>query len=97
MENLNCDENVIITHKTQTDYIENDKTKIYTEYNNDIIKSSLETQTNHIDLHGKMNSDCCLIIDDSSIFSSVTKDVVFTELMYNSRYFIIHFLINIYN
>lgn len=87
MENLNCDEHVIITHKTQTDYIENDKTKIYTEYNNDIIKSSLETQSNHIDLHGKINSDLCLIIDDSSIFSSVTKDDNFTELMYNSRHY----------
>ena len=87
MENLNCDEHVIITHKTQTDYIENDKTKIYTEYNNDIIKSSLETQSNHIDLHGKINSDLCLIIDDSSIFSSVAKDDNFTELMYNSRHY----------
>lgn len=87
MENLNCDKNIVITHKSEMAYVENDKTKIYTECDNDIIKSSLETQTNQCELHGKINSDCCLIIDDSSIFSSIKKDDNFTELMYNSSHY----------
>jgi hypothetical protein len=93
MEKLKCKQNIVITHPSN-DFVENDTTKVYTEYDENILKSLLDSQSNKYGMYKKIEDSKCFVVDDNSILPNIDfqKDKYFSELICNSRHYKIPFI-----
>ena len=88
MKNLNCVKNIIFNHNNDNEYIEDETTNVYNNFDTKILNSLFQTQSLESEMNNKIDEKC-VVIDDCYI-EKISEELM--ELILNGQHYKIPFI-----